>query len=108
MPSEAEIELRLQNLEKEKDSREELLDMLIRNVNVLEGFRKQFKNGNGFVPQIIKGLTANFEKLFETHKREIKMIVSRIPCSKLIGQNCDFRIIGKDDPVPDGWKEIKE
>ena len=111
MLSEVEIELRLKKLEIEQDKKNELFDMLVRNVNEIETFRKQFRNGNGFVPKIIDGLTAKFQELFKEHKKAVKKeindAVDRIPCSKLIGKTCDVRIIGKDDPIPKGYKELK-
>lgn len=113
-----ETNLRLNKLETEQEKKEQLLDMLVRNVNELEKFRKQFGNGNGIIPKIIKGLSSKFDKMFADFKKEreerfkdymeeIKATIALIPCSKLLGDGCHYKLIEKDEPIPKGYKEVK-
>jgi len=102
-----ELKLKVAQLEKEKLANDELIQLLTRAINSFAKFQDKFQDGDGIVPKIIDGLTSNFKDIFEQHKKDVIGIISKIPCSKLIGQNCDFRIISKSEPVPPGYKTIK-
>lgn len=102
-----ELKLKVIQLEKEKTDNDELVKLLTRAVNSFATFQDQFKNGDGIVPKIIDGLTNNFKNMFNSHREEVLEIISKIPCSKLIGNDCDFRFIGKDEKIPEGWKAIR-
>lgn len=101
------LKLKVEQLEKDQADSQELVKLLTRTINEFDTFKKQFKEGNGIVPKIVSGVIKEFNERFELHKKEIAKLVSRIPCSKLIGKNCDFRIIGKNDSIPEGFKELK-
>jgi len=113
-----ELKLKVESLAKEKLENDELIKLLTRAVNSFAVFQDQFKNGDGIVPKIIDGLTNNFKSQFDLHKNdmresfakhkeEITAIIALIPCSKLVGDGCNFKFIGKDDPTPKGYKEMK-
>jgi hypothetical protein len=110
-----ELKLKVIQLEKEKLDNDELVKLLTRAVNSFATFQDQFKNGDGIVPKIITGLTNNFKSAFEEHKKEmagsfqiheekVATTIALIPCSKLLGDGCLYKLISKDDPVPEGWK----
>ena len=112
-----EMELRVQKLEKDQSNDKEIMQIVVSAINELKAFRNQFKNANGFVPKIIEGVTSKFEKMFkdfkdernkklQNHVDEIKTIIALIPCSKLLGDGCTYKLIAKEDKAPEGWKEF--
>ena len=116
-----ELELRVIQLEKDHTHNKDLIDLILDIVKELKAWRNQFKskNGHGFVPKIIDGVTEKFEQMFHSyqsqvdlsftnHKEAVNTIVTSIPCSKMLGEGCTYRLISKDDPIPPGFKEVKE
>jgi biotin-(acetyl-CoA carboxylase) ligase len=115
-----ELELRISRLENKHEANRTMIELAAGVVNELKTWREQFKtkNGHGLIPEIIDGVTAKFDKMFsefkkerddkfKEHIKEIDKRISLIPCTKLIGDGCLYKIISKNEPVPKGWKEIK-